>query len=333
MGRLVQGLESSLRGGHDIGYAHGAVGIACVLAHVAGRFGHDDTLADLEVVDDQLLRLVQSSKRWVGRHDLESGLVGLGVYGLERRHRGGGDEILSLVLERLLETAHYREGRALWNRRTEDGAEIVDVSIPGGVAGVVWLLAKMAMTGVMPDRSKELLEAAVNGLESLRLPSPATGGFPGKLSPAGSYEPTAPCWCYGDLGIALVLVQASLALSREDWFLSGTEIALRHASTRPLWMGRDAGFCHGSAGNAHLYARLYAATGDSTFAAAALASYQRTLQLHGGQNHEGYRFYWDSRPHWRWVPGLLRGSVGVSLVLNAAISNEDPAWDSLLLAS
>ena len=52
---------------------------------------------------------------WRGHYDLISGLVGFGVYALERLPRAGGRECLERVVARLAETAERRpDGTVTW---------------------------------------------------------------------------------------------------------------------------------------------------------------------------------------------------------------------------
>jgi len=98
----------------------------------------------------------------------------------------------------------------------------------------------------------------------------------------------------------------------------------------------DAGLRRGLAGRAHLLNRLFQATGEEPFADAARAAFGRLLAMRRpGEGIGGFQTRVsgvDGRPVWADDPGLLDGSAGIGLVLLAAVSAVEPAWDRLLLA-
>lgn len=97
----------------------------------------------------------------------------------------------------------------------------------------------------------------------------------------------------------------------------------------------DAGLRRGLAGRLHLLNRLFQATGKEPFADAARAGFGRLLEMRRpGEGIGGFQAQVsgaDGRPVWTDDPGLLDGSAGIGLVLLAAISSVEPAWDRLLL--
>jgi len=101
-------------------------------------------------------------------------------------------------------------------------------------------------------------------------------------------------------------------------------------------MARDAGLCHGTAGIAHLFNRMYQATGDALLADAARYWYERTLMVRKpGVEIAGYRVRLadGSQPQRAARPGFLTGAAGIGLSLLSAISDVEPSWDRLLLVS
>jgi hypothetical protein len=169
------------------------------------------------------------------------------------------------------------------------------------------------------------------------MPSPGAR-FPDAVAPGMEPRPTRSAWCYGDPGVALVLHGVARALGDPQ----GEEAALAlacEAARRATEETRvvDAGLCHGSAGLAHIYNRLYQATGRSELAAAARQWLDHTLGLwQPGQGIGGYRVQnarEDGELFWDVSPGLLAGEAGVALALLAAASSVEPAWDRTLLMS
>jgi hypothetical protein len=97
----------------------------------------------------------------------------------------------------------------------------------------------------------------------------------------------------------------------------------------------DAGFCHGSAGIAHLFNRLYQATHEPPFCQAAQFWFEQTLQFRNpGAGVAGFS-HWrsDGKGSYGWVddPGLLTGAAGIGLTLLAATTAIEPEWDRMML--
>jgi lantibiotic modifying enzyme len=153
----------------------------------------------------------------------------------------------------------------------------------------------------------------------------------------GSSEPARAAWCYGDPGVAVALLGAARAVGHATWEEAALAIA-RRAALRSFESSGvlDAGLCHGAAGLAHLFNRMYQMTGDPLLGDAARAWFERTLAMR--QPHQGlagYRSFEPERTDAQWVddPSLFTGVGGIALALLGAISPLEPRWDRLLLAS
>jgi lantibiotic modifying enzyme len=99
-----------------------------------------------------------------------------------------------------------------------------------------------------------------------------------------------------------------------------TGLALRAAARPPDQAGvSDPGLCHGSAGLAHLFNRMYQVTAEPALAEAARFWGERTLELcaTAAPDH----------------PGLLEGTAGIALALEALGTTAEPVWDQMLLIS
>src|SRR5262249_58816684 len=87
-------------------------------------------------------------------------------------------------------------------------------------------------------------------------------------------------WCYGDLGILSVLFQVSRRTGREDLRGFARDL-LDHCLARPPedYGVVDAPLCHGAAGVAHIFNRLYQAENDPRCREAALRWFDRALSM------------------------------------------------------
>jgi hypothetical protein len=101
----------------------------------------------------------------------------------------------------------------------------------------------------------------------------------------------------------------------------------------------NANFCHGAAGLAHLYNRMYQATGEPTLLGAAVYWLERTLEFYRRARAAGASWVqgnWEPgrRELWTWTGvELVEGAAGVALVLLAAATSVEPTWDRMFLVS
>ena len=326
------------------GLYSGFSGVAWTLEHLRGRLFEDEDGEDPgEEVASALAEHLRLTP-WKGQYDLISGLVGFGVYALERLPLPGGRECLESTVARLGEIAERQAGGLItWRTGPELMIERELVNFPEGnynlgvahgVPGVIGVLARACAAGV---DARELLDGAVAWLLAQKLAAGESAAFPYSVAPGIEPRATRLAWCYGDLGIAATLLMAARAVGEPEWEREAVAIARDTAGRDVEKSGVvDAGICHGAVGAAHLYNRLYQATGDPGLRAAALGWIERTQAYRQpGEGIGGYRMWIVGEGEeldWRTDPGFLTGSAGVGLALLAAATPVEPAWDRLLLS-
>jgi hypothetical protein len=323
------------------------------------EIAEDDSSADpLAEIDDALLRYLDRSP-WTADYDLIRGLAGFGVYALERLPRPSALACLTKIVDRLAETAEHGPQGITWHTAPELLPEwqrklfpqgYYNLGVAHGVPAVIALLgAASAAAGRMgaagdpaaadlARRARSLGEGAQRWLLAQRLPSGAASWF-GTFSPDSSPQRSRLAWCYGDPGIAAALLVTARA--RGDGALERLAVELAvAASDRPAETSgvRDAGICHGSAGLAHLFNRLYQETGEPRLAAASRRWFERALEFRQpGVGLAGYRAFQVEddavTESWRADPGLLEGVAGIGLALLGAVGDFEPAWDRILMLS
>ena len=327
----------------------GFPGIAFAVEHLQRRFygGEDDE--DLNEAIDELLAERLAAGGWRREYDLIYGLVGLGVYALERLPRTSAAVCLARVVDRIEELAVHTAAGVTWHTprqllgagtylQAADG--IFNLGMAHGIPGVIALLAEAVAAGVEAGRARALLAGAVSWLLAQKLPPGFGSTFSGAVGDGLGPERSRLGWCYGDLGIAAALLLAARAASEPDWEREALEIARRSARRRSTEDSDvvDSGLCHGAAGVAHVFDRLFQATGEAELGNAARWWYEWMLDARRpGQGIGGFRAWEPETPDgpffWRSNPGFLSGAAGIGLALLAAVSPREPAWDRLLLTA
>jgi hypothetical protein len=211
------------RGGASL--YHGLAGVAWAESLI-GRLDGSPPAASDDV--DELLSAVLA-RAWSGPWGLAGGLVGLGVYGLERS--ATAPRLLSRVVDHLAVAP-----AALASAGT--------LGMSDGLSGVVAFAALLAAAGW----GQELLAHAM-GVMLARAPE-VGGGH------------RVPAWCDSDIGAATSLALAGPFLGHPlvpqtlTRLLEGIPVDPRAA------LAEEIGICHGVAGVAHALHRVSVATGN-----------------------------------------------------------------------
>ena len=337
-GKLLDAAVSEMRG-RDPSLYGGVAGVAWALEHLEPGRGRGAAF-------DPALRDLLARGTWRGTYDLIMGLVGLGVYALERLPDPTARECLELVVERLTELAEAVPGGVSWRTPARllpppQAAELPDgyynLGLAHGVPAVVVLLAGALSAGVAGGETRRLLAEAVAWLLAQRLPDGGRSCFPSFVAPGHPPDPARTAWCYGDPGIAVALLLAARATGSPEWEADALDLA-RVAASRDQDEAqvRDAGLCHGAAGLGHLFNRIHQATGDAVLGDAARAWLELALDMRDpDRGVAGFPALIPDQEGPRWVadPGLLMGSTGVGLAFLAATGAVEPAWDRILMLS
>lgn len=339
--RAVEAISTEPMG---YGLYGGITGIAWVLEHLRDRAGEivDDPN---EAIDDALHGLL-ARRPWRDSYDLIGGLVGLGVYAQERLPRPAATSALAAVIDHLSAMAESKRGHVAWFTppeilgpwaRSVSPAGHYDLGLAHGIPGILPLLGVACRAGVREEEAARLLGGGVSWLLAQQDRSGAVSCFADAIGPGLVPRPSRLAWCYGDAGVAVALLAAARLAGRPDWEQDALTVA-RHAARRPAAQSgvRDAGLCHGAFGLAHLFNRIYQATGDDVFAEAARFWYSEGFALRQpGQGIAGFAAWnvKEGQPVWSADTGFLTGAAGIGLALLAAVSSSEPEWDRVLLAA
>jgi lantibiotic modifying enzyme len=324
-----------------LGFGYVGIGFA---AQMVGQLYPELEVGNLcEMIDRALLRFLDQSESLDARYTLLNGLVGIGIYALERRGAPAGTALLERVIVRLTEMAERQPGGCTWytpshlipvkpGSAPEPGR--YNLGLAHGVPGVIGLLARSWAAGVERPRIEGCLAGAVRWLLAQELSGEPYALFPKWIIPGDEVEsrrPAIPAWCYGEPSVAACLFLAGRATGTAEWEAAGLRIA-RSCAQRPMvgTSAVEAQFCHGAAGPAHILNLLFQSTGDPLLREGALRYVRRILEARAdaSQGFAGFQSQiWVGGPVWSGVPGLLEGAAGIGLVLLAAITSTAPLWD------
>lgn len=320
----------------------GFTGVAWAVQHLHGLL--TGTAADLCSEIDLALEGYLSRSPWREDYDLINGLVGIGIYCLERVNSPTAVRCMELIVERLAELAETAENGLRWftspSLFPQQQGELYprgyyNLGLAHGVPGIIALLGRTQAAGIAQEKVGMLLEGAVRWVMRQQL-ADAQSSFASVVCPE---QPPSNCrlaWCYGDAGVAAALFLAARCTGERSWEQQALVIARKAAAREPQTCGVvDACFCHGSAGLAHVFHRFYRATQEEVFSQAARHWIESTLAFRKpGEEAAGYLFRtvnenggFEGQPRL----GILEGIAGIGLSLLAAVTSIEPCWDRILM--
>jgi lantibiotic modifying enzyme len=346
---IEQALATATEDPRDPSLYGGLTGVAWVVQHLQDRLLDPEDVEEVcQLVDRMVLSLLETSP-WQGEYDLISGLVGFGVYLLERLPDETAKSGLVRIVDHLEAMKETNDSGITWHTPPERlptwQREIApkgyyNLGLAHGIPGIIGLLGELQARGITVERARPLLEGAVSWLLDRKLPSDERSTFPGWAGPGLDRGSSRVAWCYGDLGLSAALLLAARRANNKEWEREAIDIARRSARRREDAGAVDAGLCHGAAGNAHIHNRLFQATGDDEFREAARYWFAQTLEMQKADRSEGINGYLTlggsgrgDEPSWHPDAGFLTGVAGVALALLAAAQPVAPCWDSVLLVS
>lgn len=207
---------------------------------------------------------------------------------------------------------------------TPDGR--FDFGLAHGLAGVITYLAQVVRADLFLRKSLPLLRQATNTLIGARRDDLRLGQFPYY---AGHFGLVRSGWCYGDPGVACALISSGLAAQEASWIDLGIQVLLDDLA-RPFDDSGvlDGGLCHGAAGLAHIYQRMYRATNDERLLQG--VRHWSEILLNFESPEDGYCAWNHPKGRSQADSSFLTGSAGIGLFLLSAVFENDMQWDAPL---
>jgi hypothetical protein len=343
-----------------LGMYYGLCGSGWVIEHISGLLGEEeesieigaDESEDSGSADEQNAPIDRFITRalaygpWNGSYDLSSGLVGFGVYFVERLPARSAATALRYIVEHLEKRAEVSHDGIAWHTPPERlSIELrefypcgyYDLSVINGAAGVIGFLAQLLDAGIERHSAQRLLDGAMNWLLVRRRSPDKPSRYGLRYIPGidGGDDPFG--WCYGDLGIAAITHRAMVHESTDDRSTAVDDLLIRCLKRTPGGSRIDApGIQNGAMGIGHVFNRLYQTSRDERFKAAAQIWFEYGLVM----RHEGcgtggfFRAGWPKEPeNTGRDTSFLTGAVGIALALLSAAAPVQSGWDRRLLLS
>lgn len=312
-------------------YCSGITGILYVLNHLnVNKFTDIDISEAIEMYENYLKnRMLLDFQQ--ENYDFFYGGLGPAFLFLELNKT----EYLSEAIDILNITAIRDKNTIKWKSMLFED-KTYNICLSHGMSALVIFLSKCLDKGINPNKCKRLLAGVVNYFLSQEIDDKnIISSFPSiskECEPEKSMSRLG--WCYGDLGVALALLYAGKTLSNDSLIAKSIEI-FKKTTIRSKYKDtriEDASICHGSAGVAQFYHRLFEITSVPEFKESYEYWIDSTIEM--GLNQSQYAGYKQGeKSSSNDMFALLEGISGVGLTLIAACSADKSFmyWDQILL--
>jgi lantibiotic modifying enzyme len=323
------------------------------VAGISFAFQHLRNIGILEKSNDLNLPEIDEFISMGADHDFKNGnwdplhgMVGLGIYFLERNKETGETKYLDKIIEYLAQMRTAAGDNKVWitpayGKYSNDN---FNFGMAHGMSGILSFLAQVHARGIKQDATREMILSCLPFLLQHEYSDDIDYRFPNSIDVSPDFVEQKPgsrlAWCYGDLCLANMLVHCGQALKTSDWKNKGLNVALKTTQRNFESAGcMDAPFCHGTVGLVHQYNRYYQLTGNEVFKYAARTWLYRTLEKYykPDEGVGGYSFWClhEKTNSFGYKPmyGLLEGSAGIALVWISYLYDIKPAWEIVFLTN
>lgn len=300
-----------------------------------------DYLRDNDFIDietDDIITAVEANIEDYTRFCLSNGIFeflygasGVGFYWLQRNNKRMIDNIVSALYK--VKESDSLSGGYKWKMQSTkmDDRPDYNLSMSHGLVGMLLFLLRV-FERYGDDMAKEMLVSGVYYLLSHRNTEKASLSVFPSTADSDKAKQSRLGWCYGDLGCAYLLYEASTVCQRDDWKQIAIDI-YRHASFRRTYetsMVSDAGLCHGSSGVAMMFRNIANNTIETEFKECADYWIKETLaHSRFTDGLAGYKSLYINS--WYNDLSFLTGIPGIGLSLLSHIDSECKAADYFLL--
>ena len=317
--------------------ASGLVG-ECFALNLLQKNKYIETELDPEIhkyLIKELITLIKNNTEW----DFMHGFLGYSLYFIERGLLDNTDkDVIHVIVLKLKEKAEayngmYRYRRLFYipgNSNIPPINDNYDISLSHGMVGIVLILIKIYQEKIDCNITKELIYNSINYILSTRMERGNRSLFPSSVR-AGRPQSSRLAWCYGDLNVAWCLWSASKIFKENDWANMALDIfnECAHRRSAEETSVVDAGICHGSAGLAYFFKRVYEETGDHVFKETANFWVKDLMNKDVFEDcRSGYKY--NHLGKWYESYTFLEGIPGIGLVLLSFLGG-DEYWKKFIL--
>ena len=341
LGQLYSHLDKLLENIEQKGYINGSFSSGMAGCSWMMKFlQENDVIEELEsdLMDeiDLALSNIMTEELSQGNIDQLNGAIGIARYFL----KVGKCSFVEMVVLHLKSISIVTEDEIKWiseNWISKD--KYYNFSLSHGITGILQFLYQCYSQNILKDECENLIKGGVNFLlNNLQEYSIGECFFPNSIKATdyrkgqNVFQSNRMSWCYGDLGIFHTLFRLAPVVTSIDLKKIATEgfLKLSHRKKPESTLLVDPGFCHGTAGVAYLFLKMWLETGEKKLKETAEFWLWETLKYK--KNNE-YIFLTGNIENRSFIGNraLLDGACGVAMVYLAFLNPHDTKWDECFL--
>jgi lantibiotic modifying enzyme len=265
-----------------------------------------------------------------GNYDFLHGACGILLYLLD-----SGIDIDESV-EMLISLGEESSQHFKWESWQDDmpGSKTYNMSLAHGQVSLLHVLIK-AYEQKPNIRWLTIIEKSVKFIMSTKIQaSDSLSVYPNFATDAilTEVKPSRLAWCYGDLGVANILYNASELLENSDLKSFSSGVLSRCASRKTFEQTyiSDVFFCHGSSGLSTFFAHLFYKHQDTQYRDAALHWLGYTLD-HSNNSGDLAGFKFNKTQDYQRPFAVLEGISGVGLSMLGLVGKEPNNWHKFFI--
>ena len=305
-----------------------------------GFVQYDENTKETFDVFDELIRKELFVEKQTKNYDLLYGLLGYGVYFLERNKFSPQNNRLDDIVNILDEIALKKEYGTTWedrfDRKENKDKELINLGFAHGIPSIIVFLAYVYNeTGNI--KALNLIYQSVNFLKKNELDISKGSLFSFHILDNQPFNyPSRLAWCYGDLGIGYAILKTGILISDKSYIKYGERILIhltnKHIKDETTGV-KDAGFCHGASGVAHLFNKAFQYTNNKSFKKASEYWIEVTLKMQNNDGSYSRCHYIDKEKKWHFETdnGLIEGAGGIGLSMISYLEPNELSWDLCFL--
>lgn len=345
--RVIEILENNIKcinsgkNIHTLSRGISGFGWLCVHLKKIGMLDDDD-IEFLDDLDPFLYKqMIIDIKH--GNYDFLHGALGVATYFLSRFNKNKEIieyiEVLLIELEKSGISCDNNAVKWMSVLNLETHEKGYNISLSHGISSIVAFLTRLHQLNFEVERVERLLTRTITYiLQQITFKEGDISYFPSfsKENSLGNF-PSRLGWCYGDLGIAFMLLRVATLMKDKE--LENTAIKILYHNSNRLDLQRnglhDACLCHGTAGVAQIYWNIYLNTHINKFKDTADYWINQTICMSKYPDGLAGFKVWQTEEFGGLgnSDDLLNGIAGIGLVLLSQLSEKELFWDECLMLS
>lgn len=334
-------LEKAFENPDNYSFSYGLAGIGWLIDFFIreGRIRKSDGRI-FNQCNDYLIDIFKEDMK-KGNYDYLHGGLGICLYFINKNKIN--KSLIKIFIDEIYNLSRIHKNDRIWDtydiKSKLPKENNLNLGLSHGIPSIIVILSHICRHEIQVSKCRDLLQQAIQTLLKCKnrvIPNAGkecSSQFAYELNNFEASVQSRLSWCYGDLGVAIALWEAGVALCNPE--LKNEAISIIKNSTLRTNLKEngvvDACICHGTVGIAHIYNQFYLRTKDISFKHHASYWIHQTLIKKIDNTNGLYETWVGGNIGWKVDYGLLEGTAGIGLALIDHLNYSSLEWNNCLL--